>query len=230
MSDHHVPARPTITGAGAPTASTAFPVATTTATLLGQVMTLVAVALGFLTIGSFLGRELSNGVGLLCSFGAFGMLLVQAFGGTRFRTGDLAIGWLFAIALVLGLGLGRVLMYYASMQPGVITQAALTTALVVAAMAGIGLLVGRDLVGWLRPLTFVVLGLVLASLVLALLGDAGHPLISLAIGGVSALLLVVDFNYLRKHGTEDDVVLLATGIFVSIVNIFLSLLDLFSRD
>jgi len=45
----------------------------------------------------------------------------------------------------------------------------------------------------------------------------------------SAGLILVDFNYLRKHGTEDDTVLLATGIFVSIVNIFISLLNLFSR-
>ena len=45
----------------------------------------------------------------------------------------------------------------------------------------------------------------------------------------SRALLVVDFNYVRKHATEDDVVWLATGIFVSIVNIFLSLLNLLGR-
>ena len=39
---------------------------------------------------------------------------------------------------------------------------------------------------------------------------------------------MVDFNYLRKHGTEKDTVWLATGIFVSIINIFLALLNLFS--
>jgi modulator of FtsH protease len=46
--------------------------------------------------------------------------------------------------------------------------------------------------------------------------------------GLSAALIVVDFNYLRKHGTERDTVWLATGIFVSIVNIFISLLNIFS--
>ena len=35
-----------------------------------------------------------------------------------------------------------------------------------------------------------------------------------------AALIVVDFNYLRKHGSEADAIWLATGIFVSIVNIF----------
>ena len=53
------------------------------------------------------------------------------------------------------------------------------------------------------------------------------PVLSVVIFAVSALLIMVDFNYLRKHGTEADTVWLATGIFVSIVNIFLSLLDLF---
>jgi modulator of FtsH protease len=53
------------------------------------------------------------------------------------------------------------------------------------------------------------------------------PFLSLIILIASALLILVDFNYVRKHATEDDVVWLATGIFVSIVNIFLSLLSLF---
>ena len=47
---------------------------------------------------------------------------------------------------------------------------------------------------------------------------------------MSAVCLLVDFNYLRKHGTERDTIWLATGIFVSIVNIFVSLLNIFSSD
>jgi modulator of FtsH protease len=39
----------------------------------------------------------------------------------------------------------------------------------------------------------------------------------------------VDFNYVRKHATEDDVVWLATGIFVSVLNIFVSFLG-FTSD
>jgi hypothetical protein len=51
------------------------------------------------------------------------MLLVQGFGGARFRVGSFAIGWLFAVALAIGLGLGPVLAYSASADPGAITQA-----------------------------------------------------------------------------------------------------------
>ena len=52
------------------------------------------------------------------------------------------------------------------------------------------------------------------------------PIISIVILVVSAALILVDFNYIRKHATEDDVIWLATGIFVSIINIFISLLSL----
>jgi modulator of FtsH protease len=62
----------------------------------------------------------------------------------------------------------------------------------------------------------------------SLFGGTISPLVSAGIYLVSALLIVIDFNYLRKHGTEEDSVWLATGIFVSIVNIFLSLLNIFS--
>ncbi|MDQ3825585.1 MAG: M48 family metalloprotease [Actinomycetota bacterium] len=54
------------------------------------------------------------------------------------------------------------------------------------------------------------------------------PVLSIVILVASAGLILVDFNYIRKHATEDDVVWLATGIFVSILNIFISLLNLTS--
>jgi modulator of FtsH protease len=87
----------------------------------------------------------------------------------------------------------------------------------------------KDLAPWMRPLSLAVFALVIVSIVLLVFsGGALSPWISLLIYGISAALIMVDFNYLRKHGTEDDTVWLATGIFVSIVNIFLSLLNLFS--
>ncbi|MDQ3065733.1 MAG: hypothetical protein M3R12_01085, partial [Actinomycetota bacterium] len=67
----------------------------TTAQLMGQVMFLVAVALGVMALGSLIGRELDTNTARICSFTGFGMLLVQAFGGKRFRAGAFAIGWLY---------------------------------------------------------------------------------------------------------------------------------------
>ncbi|MEA2240449.1 MAG: uncharacterized protein QOD24_5 [Solirubrobacteraceae bacterium] len=200
----------------------------TTATLLGQVMFLVAVAIGFTVLGSYVGRDLSNGTALICFFGGFGMLLAQAFGGERFRVGTFAIGWLYAIALLIGLGLGPSINYVIDSQPSAVTQAAGATALITLGMGSLGFVLSKDLAPWMRPLSFVILGAVAVSFVLLIAGSGGNPIISIVIGGVSALLIMVDFNYLRKHGTENDAVWLATGIFVSIINIFLSLLNLFS--
>ncbi len=93
-------------------------------------------------------------------------------------------------------------------------------------MGAYGTATSKDLARWIRPLSYALLGVIAVSLIALLFGSGGSPLISLAVLGISALILIVDFNYLRRHATEDDVVWLATGIFVSIVNIFLSLLNL----
>ncbi|MEA2445823.1 MAG: uncharacterized protein QOJ12_3115 [Thermoleophilales bacterium] len=206
--------------------------AITTTRLLGQVMFLVAVAIGALALGTVIGKDLARGTALILSLGGFGMLMISSFGGARFRVGMFAIGWLYATAFILGLGLGPTINYYASAQPDAIAQAAGGTALTVAGMGALGFAMSKDLAPWMRPLSLVVFGLIIVSLVLLVFGGLGgalSPVISLLIFGLSAALIMVDFNYLRKHGTADDTVWLATGIFVSIVNIFLSLLNLFSR-
>ena len=204
--------------------------AISTTRLLGQVMFLVAVALGSLALGSVVGKELSFSTARILSFVGFGMLILSSFGGRRFRVGAFAIGWLYATAFVIGLGLGPVLNYIGETDSSAITAAAGGTALTVLGMGAAGFAMSKDLAPWMRPLSFVVLGAVVISIVALLFGGAGSlsPIISLVIFAASAGLIMVDFNYLRKHGTEDDTVMLATGIFVSIVNIFLSLLNLFS--
>jgi modulator of FtsH protease len=163
-----------------------------------------------------------------CSFAGLGMLLVGAFGGRRFRVGAFAIGWLYALALLIGLGLGPTIAYFLASEPDILTQAAGGTALTVIGMGALGFALSKDLAPWIRPLSFVIFGLVAVSIVMLLFFGGGNPLLSLAIYAISALLIMVDSNFLRKHGTEDDVVWLATGIFVSIVNIFISLLNLLS--
>jgi FtsH-binding integral membrane protein len=204
--------------------------AISTAQLLGQVMFLVAIALGMAALGVLLGRDLEVGTARICSFAGFGMLLVSSFGGQRFRVGPFAMGWLFATAVAIGLGLGPVIAYFADVQSGALTQAAGGTALTVAATGALGFGLSKDLARWMRPLSLVVFAACVVAIVLTIAGGTMSPILSLVIYGLSALLITVDFNYLRKHGTEADAIWLATGIFVSIVNIFLSLLNLFSSD
>ena len=199
-----------------------------TAQLLGQVMFLVAVALGFCALGTLIGRDLSLGAARACSFAGFGMLLVSSFAGERFRVGAFAMGWLFATALMIGLGLGPVIDYFASVEPKALTQAFAGTAATVLGAGALGFVLSKDLAPWMRPVSLIVFTACVGTIVWSLFGGTISPLVSLAIYGVSALLIVIDFNYLRKHGTEQDAIWLATGIFVSIVNIFISLLNIFS--
>lgn len=193
--------------------------------LLAQTMMLVAVAIGMLTLGSFIGSDYSRGTSLAFMIGGVVMLMAQSFV-ERLRFGLVGTTWLFAAALALGLGLGPVIASYLAFNPDVVAEAAGMTGVTVLGAAAIGTLTARDLARWMRPLSLIVFVFALGSWVLFAFGAGGSPIISMVIGVVSALLIVVDFNYLRRHATQRDTVWIATGIFVSIVNIFLSLLNI----
>ena len=213
---------------GSTYADRARPQAISAAQLLGQVMFLVAIALAFAAFGTWVGRDLEIGTARLLSFAGFGMLLVSSFAGARFRVGTFAMGWLFATALVIGLGLGPVIAYFAEVDASALTQAFAGTAATVAGAGALGFLLSKDLAPWIRPLSLIVFTACVATIVISLVAGSVSPLLSGVIYLLSAGLIVVDFNYLRKHGTADDAIWLATGIFVSIVNIFISLLNIFS--
>ncbi len=204
--------------------------AISTAQLLGQVLFLVAVALGFAAVGTVLGRELEPGTARIISFVGLGMLLVSSFGGERFRVGSFAMGWLFATALAIGIGLGPVIGYFSEVQPTALSQAALGTAATVMGAGALGFMLSKDLARWMKPLSMVVFAICIGTVVWTLVAGEISPVVSGIIYLLSAALIVVDFNFLRKHGTERDTIWLATGIFVSIINIFVSLLNIFSGD
>ena len=195
--------------------------------ILGQTMFLVAVALGFMVAGTVIGKDMAESTAQVFSFVGLGMLIVTWFV-ERLRYGALGIGWLCGLSLAIGLGLAPVISYLTETEPGTVTTAVAITALTVLGMAAIGFVIDKDTVGWMKPLSFIVLGCVVISLGALIFGGLGSlsPVLSVIILVASALLILVDFNYIRKHATENDVVWLATGIFVSILNIFLSVLNL----
>ncbi|WP_320669218.1 Bax inhibitor-1 family protein [Patulibacter defluvii] len=206
--------------------------------LLAQTMFLVAVAIGFTVLGSYLGggpgdaEPLSRGAAMGCTIGAIVLLFASNFI-SSLRSGPGGMAVLFAAALLLGLGLGPVLYTFLEVKPDAVTKAAGTTALVVVAAGAGGSLVAKDLSPWMKPLSIGLLVVVAISWGMLLFGGGGGiagDLVSLAIGGFSAVAIVVYFNVLRQRATEDDVVWIATGIFIGIYNIFVSLLSLFGND
>jgi len=194
--------------------------------LLGQVMFLVAVALAFFAAGCYIGRDLSYGTGLILEIAAFGMLIVQMFV-ARLREGSTGMTWMFALALLLGLGLGPVINEYAMVDQSAIYQAAGGTALTVGVMGSYGFATSRDLIRWMRPLFFALLGVFVLSIVLILIGSGEHFLLNLAIYVIVSAYLAIYFQIIRRRATERDVIWIATGVFINIINIFLTLLRIF---
>src|SRR5580693_2849455 len=74
-----------------------------TAGVFGQVMGLVAVTVGFFTLGAYLGRDFTSGPSIICFI--LGFVSIVGLNFAR-RSEGLAITMLFAAGVFLGLGLG----------------------------------------------------------------------------------------------------------------------------
>jgi modulator of FtsH protease len=203
--------------------------ATSATFLLGQVMFLVAIALAFTAAGTYIGRDLTFGTAEICMFGALGMLIVQMFV-PALRVGSIGMVWMFALALLLGLGLGPVISQYAVYDRSALYQAAGGTALTVGVMGSYGFATSRDLIRWMRPLFWALLGVFGLSLILILVGSGEHLLLNIAIYVIVSAYLAIYFQIVRRQATERDVVWIATGVFINIINIFLTLLRIFGNS
>ncbi len=198
--------------------------------IMGQVLSLVGVALGVCALATYLGRDLAFGTARIFSFAGLGLLIAQSFV-APLRRGGLGVFWLGLIAMAIGYGLGPFIAYYVDTNLSAVTSAVGLTALTVVGMGAAGFAWSKDLKGWMKPCptsSSARSSSPSGSLIFGGLGSLS-PVISIIILVASAALILVDFNYVRKHATEDDVIWLATGIFVSIINIFISLLSLFGN-
>jgi FtsH-binding integral membrane protein len=195
-----------------------------TAGVFGQVMGLVAVTLGFFTLGAYLGRELVGGVSIVCFIVGFVCIIGLNFAR---RSEMLAISLLFIAGLALGLGMGGVLDQYAETAPDAVWQAAAATALFVAALGSVGYSIRRDLSGGYRLLFVLLLALIVFGFIGLLVSIPNASLIY-ALAGLVVFggYTVLDFNRMRRAGMEETVPL-AAGIFLDILNIFLFFLRIF---
>jgi FtsH-binding integral membrane protein len=131
---------------------------------------------------------------------------------------------------LLGLGLGGGLDAYASAGPGVCARpAGAATALFVAGLGSIDYMIRSDLSAAHRLLFFLLLALIVYGFVsLFVSTPAGNVIYALVGLGIFGGYTLLDFNRLRRAGT-DDVVSLATGTFLNIFNVFLFFLQLFGN-
>src|SRR4051794_13734886 len=166
--------------------------------LLGQVMALVAVAVGFAALGTYLGRDLSGATGLVLFIGAFAVIFGLNAAAASGRE-QLAIGLLFGLGLLLGLAVAPVIAEYANADPSAVWQASGATAAFVAGCGAYGYATRRDLSSWARTLFWALLGLIVFGIVAICVSIPYSHLIYAVPGlGISGAFTFFAFNRLRR--------------------------------
>jgi uncharacterized protein len=202
------------------------PASVPTAGLFGRVMGLVALTVGFATLGVYLGRDLGGAGWFIAWLLSLGCLIGLNVANSRGNHG-LALTLLFAFGLLLGASVATTVNYYAQTDPTAVRQAFGATALTVGALGSAGYAIRRDLSFLYRFLFWALLALLVAGIVLIFVRIDGAYKVYAILGLVIfSGYTVVDFNRLRRAGNEEAIPL-AAGIFLDVLNIFLFFLQLF---
>lgn len=203
--------------------------ASRTPALFGRVMGLVAVTVGFATLGVFLGRNSGGATWFIAWLAGIACLFGLQFANSRGNTG-LALVLLFAFGLLLGVSVSMTVNYYSATDPTAVRQAFGATALFVGGLGAGGYAVRRDLSFLYRIAFWLLLALIIGGIVLIFVHiQAAYTIWSVFGLGVFGIYTVADFNRLRRAGNEQAIPL-AAGIFLDVLNIFLLFLNLFGRS
>ena len=161
------------------------------------------------------------------------MTLVGYFGLLFFveKTKNSAMGLVavFALTGFMGLTLGPIVSMYAKLPNGsqLITMALGTTGLIFVSMSAWVLATGKELSGWGKSLT---VGILLAFVLGLGAVFFEMPALSLAVSGMFVILMSGLIAYQTSaiiHGGESNYISATVTLFVSIYNLFLSLLQIF---
>ena len=201
-----------------------------TPALFGRVMGLVALTVGFATLGVYIARSWGGGGWFIAWLLALGCLIGLNVANSRGNQG-LALTLLFAFGLLMGASVATTVNYYSATDPTAVRQAFGATALFVGALGAGGYAVRRDLSFLYRAAFWLLLALLGTGILLIFVRiDSLYTIWALAGLGIFGLYTVLDFNRLRHAGT-DEAIPLAAGIFLDILNVFLFFLQLFGgRD
>ncbi len=196
--------------------------------LFGRVMGLVALTVGFATLGVWAARSWGGAGWFIAWLLALGCLIGLNVANARGNT-QLALVLLFAFGLLIGASVATTINYYSATDPTAVRQAFGATALFVAVLGAGGYAVRRDLSYLYRVAFWLLVALLVAGIVLIFVhipsAYTTYSLLGLAVFG---LYTVLDFNHLRRAG-KDEAIPLAAGIFLDVLNIFLFFLQLFGR-
>jgi modulator of FtsH protease len=198
-------------------------------TLFAQTMGYVAITAALFALGAWLGRNLSGGVGIVAYIAAFACLIGMRFAARRSM--QLTVGLLGAFGLLIGLGTGPAVAYYADADPQAVWQAGGATALFIAGFGAAGYATRRDLAVVARICFWALVALIVFGIVLIFVHIPGGALAYSVLGLVIfAGFTMFDFQRLRGAQGDDlaSAPFLAASIFLDILNVFLFFLQIFS--
>jgi FtsH-binding integral membrane protein len=202
-----------------------------TRTLFAQTMGYVAVTAGVFALGTYLGRNMTQGWALVWFVVALGCLIAMQVT-VRSSGSGLTTGLLLAFGLVMGLAMAPTVVYYADTNPSVVWQAGGATALFIAGFGAAGYATKRDLSGIGRISLWALVALIVFGIVMIFVRIPGGSLLYSVIGlVVFAGLTAFDFQRLRQSTNISVAPLMAASIFLDALNVFLFFLRIFGgRD
>lgn len=180
--------------------------------------------------GVSMAMGVGHGISLMCSLGALGLIWLVL---PRTANSSAGIAVVFAFTGLLGFGLGPILNYYLSMANGanIVMQALGGTAVVFFALSGYVLTTKKDFsfMGGMLMAGMVVVVVGMLGMFVASLFGLDVSAFSLALSGAIVLLMsgFILFDTSRIiNGGETNYIMATTGLYLSIYNLFVSLLHI----
>jgi hypothetical protein len=183
--------------------------------VLGQGMSLVALALLLVTAGAHLAAGLTYQVAILCFCASLAMLALPMFGGDAYRVGATGICWLCVAALLFGLAFGWFIwVVNDAHDAAALTQLVCATGLFVLGAGSACCTLSEQLPGRQRAMSFVLLACAVVSFEALLYSGSGGPVFVTVIASLFAVLIWAALDWVRDRPGQGGPVWLATGVCV----------------
>ena len=195
--------------------------------LLAKVSGLLSFSMAFTAAGALVGARYP-GLGFAAMIG---VLILSFVVSLARNVSGLNLILLYTLTTLMGVALGGIIELYLAAGAGVIVlQAAGTTGVLTLGLSAYAITTKSNLASWGNKLFIALLGLLAASVV-GIFVHATMLEILIGLGGaiLFSFYLVYQINQARfVENTLGNAIIVAVGIYLSIINLFLSLLRLFT--
>lgn len=200
-----------------------------TASLLSKVLWITTLGFVFTAIGAYIAPPFI-GAGIFFIF-LLNLGLIFAVNAAARRSPGLALVLFYGFATLMGVEIGPLLQAYMHFAGGqtVVFEAAITTAVGMAAMGIIAQIVRFNYQRVANYAFAALLGLIVIGLISMFVHFVSPGLYAWATLAIFSVLLLVDFMRLRDGGLGLSPVQLALSIYLDALNIFIALLQIFGN-